>query len=81
MEKGDRKQPILRLREAFQMLQKIGRVEGLSMVGEVLGYLLLKVGDEQAVDVLRISQQAYQTLGQTEEVAQIQAWLDNPAAA
>ena len=70
------------LRESFQLFQQMGRVDGLSVVGQVLGYILLQ-GDssEAGVQVLRISQQAYRKLGETVAAAQIRTWLDDHSVA
>ena len=80
LEQGDREQALPCLVESFQIFQQTGRVDGLSVVGRALGRGLLQTDPVQAAEVLRISQQAYQTLGKSEEVAQIQAWLDESAA-
>ncbi len=60
---------------AYQELVQLGRPDGLAVVGEALGQLLLAAEHDDAQSVLRTAMHAHNALGQTEQAKRIAALL------
>ena len=64
--------------ESYQIFLHIGRLDGISMVGMLLGQLLLQVGNkEEGLAVLNRSKAGFEKLQQPEMVTQVQAMIDH----
>ncbi len=76
--RGDTAGALPRLEEAFTLLERVGRAEGLAIVGERYGSLLLVAAgqDQEAMVVLRRSADAYRRLGRADNAERVQAMND-----
>ncbi len=77
MQKGIKSQDDLQailddLAESFAIIRKVGRVDGIAMVGGVLGPLLAQLGEHDAARaVLGEAEAAYAKLGRQDAAAEI----------
>ncbi|MDH3662462.1 MAG: tetratricopeptide repeat protein [Alphaproteobacteria bacterium] len=66
-----------RVVEAYTLFEKLGRVDGIAVVGVLFGQILMAGGQqEKGRAVLEKSIWAFQKLGQAEKAKQVQALLD-----
>jgi tetratricopeptide (TPR) repeat protein len=71
-----------RIAEAWTLLAQLGRAEGIAVVGEFYGELLIGGGERDAgVGVLRMSEDAYRKLGRYSEADKVAARLREITAA
>ena len=68
---------LARLAESWEINVKIGRADGIAFVGRFYGQLLAGSDRDQAISVLRSSQEAFQRLGMTGEVAEVAGILNS----
>ena len=62
---------ISKLAEAFPVFVRIGRADGIAIVGKVYGQLLAANGRPEASEVLERSRQAFELLGWTDQARQV----------
>jgi tetratricopeptide (TPR) repeat protein len=60
-----------RLEECWSLFNKIGRVHGIAIVGQLFGSLLASAGHPQARDVLQSSKEAFLRLGMTADANEV----------
>ena len=72
LEQGRLREAAPHLVEAWQLLLQIGRVEGIAVVGQILGQLLARVErKDDARDVLKRSAEAFRKLGRVSEAEEV----------
>ncbi len=80
--RGDVRAAALRIAEAWTLLAQLGRAEGIAVVGQVHGELLIAEGERDAGEsVLRMSNDAYRKLGRRSEADKVAARLREITAA
>jgi|GEM_PF-2819335 len=70
-----------RLAESWEIVSRIGVAGGIAFVGQFYGQVLAGTDRGQAISVLRTSQEAFQRLGMTDEVAEAAGILKSLEAA
>jgi tetratricopeptide (TPR) repeat protein len=67
---------IPRIVEAYAIVQRLGRAEGIAVIGQVLGQILAASGElDQAHQVLRGSAEMYSRLGRTEDAQEVERMI------
>ena len=66
---------IPRLKEAWDLLYKINRADGIAFVGQLLGSLLAEANHPEARTVLQSSREAFQRLGMDSKVSEIDGMI------
>jgi hypothetical protein len=66
-----------RLSEAWQILLQIGRADAIAIVGSRYGQLLAATDRTQALTILRTSREAFQRLGWTQQLGELDALLQS----
>ncbi|HYU31144.1 MAG TPA: hypothetical protein VEW48_03200 [Thermoanaerobaculia bacterium] len=71
LKQGNRVGALERLAESWNLVCRIGRADGIAVVGQLYGQLLAETDPSRALEILRTSREAFRVLGWTAEVNEV----------